>query len=667
MFGLGSQSQLGIGIAINLHNNFSAEAQKINQQLVAMRKNSLSALSSAVTDYRNRAAGVAAVSGAMTYGMMNLAEQGAKFQHTINQVAILGGKDLGKTRAQLTAFANQLSQTFARDPQEVAEALFENVKAGVSKGIGEITRLQLAAAAASDEALSGPGGVAERLLGTMNAFGLKMGDTYEIAGQKMSQFSRVANGVVAAANASMASVGSIGEAMQYFGATASQANISLEDALALIAKLAQAKITGSAAGTAAMNMVQQLNNTVGPLASKKKLAAIQMLGLDPRQVRKMIDSGHMMDALQLIDTQSRKLGVSERASLLNRIFNNRGGRGIMNAFSGTDTSLQDFRNSVYGGQGGNIVMKQAIAMTNDLYSDMARIHAALTTLKADISRIMGPSLRFVMEIGVKLAKVVGWFVQTPIGRIITNLAFVGAGLVGVLFSLRVAALTATIALRGFATSQGVGGFAGLMRGNLGMLGTAGAGQWAGKLRQNAAGKWIVNAGQTVSHNGQIFKGGQYLPNALLTGLGLASSGSGAGLAARAAGFFGKAAPFLGRAMGFMGGLLPVVGWVITGVTVLQAIYSLFQKNQAKQDKPPLDPVFQAYYRNLDNMVMGSFMSNDWYSKNQQARSDQLHMNQNLILNVDGVSVMNQKMQKAIALRDAAAVSSQFNVELPEGE
>jgi TP901 family phage tail tape measure protein len=667
MFGLGSQSQLGIGIALSLHDNFSAQAAKINQQLIQMRKQSTSALGAAVTDYRNRAAGIAAASAALTYGMYNMAEQGAKFQHTINQVAIVGGKDLGRTRAQLTAFANQLSQTFARDPQEIAETLFENVKAGVTKGLTEITKYQLAVAASTDEALSGPGGVGEKLLGTMNAFGLKMGDVYEAGGQKMSQFARVANGVTAAANATMASVNNIGEAMQYFGASASQSNISLEQALTLIGKLSQSKIQGSSAGTALMNMTQQLMNTVGPLASKKKLTAIRMLGIDPNHLRGMIDHGHMYDALELVDAQSRKLGIAERGSILNRIFNNRGGRGIANAFLGGDKSLSSIRSEIEKGIVGDVAIKQSKAMTNDLYSDMNKLHAAFTTLKADVARALGPSLRTVLGWLGGVTRVLGAILKTPVGSVLANLALVATSVVGVMFAFRAALLTTTIALRGFAGASSVGGFGSLFRGSLGMIGNAGMGGLGGQISKNASGRWMVNAGQTITHGGKIYKGGQLLPSSFLTGIGLAGSGGAAGVGSKLAGYLGKAAPFLGRAMGFMGELLPVVGWVIAGVTVTQAIYDLFKKSEAKKDKAPLDPVFQAYYRNLDNQVLGTFMSKDWYNKSQQARADQLHLNQNLILNVDGVGAMNQNLQKSVALTQFNQVASQFNVELPEGE
>src|SRR5690606_3923326 len=102
----------------------------------------------------------------------------------INQVAIVGGKQLGRSRKDLSSFAQEMSAIFPNAPKEIAGAMFENVKAGVTEGLELVTKYQVAVATATNEAIQGEQGVAAGLLGIMNAMNLTT-----------NEFPRVANAV----------------------------------------------------------------------------------------------------------------------------------------------------------------------------------------------------------------------------------------------------------------------------------------------------------------------------------------------------------------------------------------------------------------------------------------------------------------------------------------
>lgn len=668
MFGLGTSTQLGIGIAIRLHDQFSSHAARINQQLVAMRKNANSALTGAISNYRNQAAGIAAGAGLISMGMYNMAQQGAKFQHTINQVAILGGERLKRSRADLQKFGNQMSETFIQTPQEIAGQMVENVRAGVTEGMEEITRYQAAVATATGEMLGGEEGVGGKLLGIMSAYGLRANEMITVAGNRMSQFARISNAVTAAANATRASVYSIGESMEYAAGTAHLAGLTLEQSLAIMGKLSQAGIMGASAGTAINNMLLQMIKNAGPLAGPKKKKVWAMLGINPMDIQKMMDQGRPMEALEYVDNQSRKLPQGQRLNLLAEAFNMRGMRGILEGFMGGEKSLQSIRQDIEKGIAGDIVMKQAKAMTNDVFSEMQLLRNAASRFRNTFVEAVGPTLRVIITGLTKALGVVSAIFNTPIGKVFAGIVAVAIPLVGVVFAFRAALLTATIALRGFGTTSAVGGFGSLFNGALGMMGMSRMGPLAGQIARNSAGRFTVAAGQTISHAGKIYKGGQLLPNALLAGMGLAgTAGRTATLASKAGSFFGAALPWLGRAAGFAGRFLPVVGGVFLAVDILKMIYGL-QKSDA-DEKRKLDPLSLEYYKTLDQMYYSKHGTDSFYDKyrtSMKDRKDKNGMIQNQIhLNVDGVNMASQTVDLLMNQAEIQKFNNSFHFQMPE--
>ena len=584
--------------------------------------------------------------------MYRMAEAGAKYQHTINQVAIVSNgmfkrQDLKKT-------VDAIVPEFTRTPQEIAEVMFENVKAGVGKGINEITRYQVAVASATDESLSGPEGVGAKLLGIMNAYGMTSKD-----------FPRIANAVTAGANATAASVYSIGESMEYTAGTAHMVGMSIEQTIAIIGKLSQASIKGSAAGTAINNMLLQLVKSSGEFSGPKKKAVFAKLGVDPAKVMEMINAGQPMQALEYIDAASRKQPVGNRLNLIAEVFNMRGMRGMVEAFMGGQKSLKDIREEIEKGIHGDIAMKQAKAMTNDLYGDMKHLASAFDQFKNSFAEAVGPTLRVILTGMTKAVQFMGYIINTPVGKVFAGLVAVLVPMIAIMFAFRAALLTATIALRGFGTAGAIGGFGGLLRGGMGMAGSARiGGALAGGMARNAAGRWTVAAGQTISHAGKIYKGGQLLPAAYVASMGMAGAGA-AGVGSKLTSFLGAAGPWVSKGLSFMGRMLPIVGTVWGIYELTKGILHFTSKKEEKED-----PFTQEYNRVLRTMYFDQIkpgMSEQWLNNGgAMKRGDKETMiNQRIEVNMDGMNVMNQQLQNVMKAQEIKDFNSKFNFEMPE--
>lgn len=638
MFGLGSQSQLGIGIAVRLHDQFSNQARNVNNQLLAMRKNANSALMGAMKDYRNNSLMIATGAAGVSLGIFGMVKAASEYDHVINQISIIGGKQLGKTRKELSAFAQELSSTFPTTPFEIADIMAENVRQGVTGSLEEITRYQVAVGIATKEAVAGEQGVARGLLGIMGSMDLAM-----------SEFPRVANAVTAVANSSMSSVFSINEAMQYFANTAKMAGLNVEQTLAMVGRLSQANIPGSSMGTALMNMIRHATMSVGSFQSPKNKKAWAMLGISSDEVVNLINQGRWFDLIGMVDQATRGMARQPKQMLLGQVFGIRGVRGLLNLFGNAnpEQTLQAYYQKALAGGRTDIAMKQGKAMANDTWSDIIKIGTAIARFGIQLLNAGRPVIRVLLGIVTKVVDVFGYILSTPIGNVLAGIAVVGAPLIAILFAFRAAALTATIALRGFAMASSVGGFGGLLRGGLGAAGMARFGPMGGAFTRTVAGRMTVAPGQTVNFGGKVYKGGQLLPQAFASSMGISSVFQKAGT-----GFFSKAGPMLGRMLGFGLKWLPVIGGIWMGIDLLKGIFG----NTNKQRKE-VDPLIMQYYKNLDQQLLGmSAPGASFYDQagisyaeflKQYDEKAAAKLNQTININLDGQNSQQLLLQQTL--------------------
>jgi TP901 family phage tail tape measure protein len=575
--------------------------------------------------------------------MFQAAQSGAEFQHRINQTAIVGGRALGRSRKDLEAFARGLDRQFTKTPTEIAAAMFENTKAGLSAGLEMITKYQIAVATATDEALEGEQGVAAGLIGIMNAMDMRA-----------DEFPRIANAVTAAANSTNASVLSLNESMQYFANTAHIAGLSLEETLALIGKLSQSKIMGSAAGTALSNMVQHAVNSVGMFQSPKNKKAWAAMGIDPNVVVGLINQkqGGLFKLVEYVDKATKGMERQKKLTLLNQIFGVRGEKAMINLFGSADPTktFKGILESIKEGVKGDVAMAQSKAMMNDLYSDIKFLGNAFNDLKIALSH--NPIIRVFIGILTKAVRVLTAIADTKVGGVLIGLASIASVLGLTLFGFRAAALSATLALNSLSQVAAAGGFRGLMASGLDMIaGTTGIN---GKVATNKAGRMYVKSG-TVSHGGKTYSAGRLLPKAFGANSGAGQAiGSALGAASGVASFasffskggtfFGKALPMLGSIVGFGLKWLPIIGTIWTIADLLNDIFGFWGQEKTEKDAARDEYNSQMrmrhQYDHLRDVDPSFDATQDQWEK--KYGNSVRKMNQNIIINLNGQKIYEKE-------------------------
>jgi TP901 family phage tail tape measure protein len=137
-----------------------------------------------------------------------------------------------------------------------------------------------------------------------------MAATIRQFGLAATDSTRVADGLTQAANASFNSVESLGEALQYAGPVAADANLSLEETLAILGALGNVGIQGSEAGTALRRL---LVLTQADAESMKKIFGVDALDAN-RNARPILD------VLDEVNQATQNLPSGDRAKKFSEFF-----------------------------------------------------------------------------------------------------------------------------------------------------------------------------------------------------------------------------------------------------------------------------------------------------------------------------------------------------------
>jgi TP901 family phage tail tape measure protein len=658
MFGLGSNTQLGIGIAISLHNQFSREASNINNQLLNMKRNAKDAITGVAQEYRARQAAIAAGGAAISYGMFKMAESGAKFDHTIRQSLIMGGKGFGQTKQQLEGIADQLSKTYLGKPQEIAEVMLANARAGVRTEMKKVTEYQIASASAVGENIDA---VSNALLGGLHSYGFNIKD-----------FDLVANTMVAAANSSAASVEDLGHSLEYAGFTAKRLNIPFQDLNIMMGMLAQKQIRGSSAGTGLNNFFLQLARSVDVFATPSQQKAWKAIGVNTKIIRDLVNSGKTMEALMYMGKATAGMDPTLKVSTFTKLLNLRGDRGaagiVQGLFgSGNDWMQSEFRRmrtEIYGGQPNNIAIQQGKKMMESPYGQLQLFYQSIDRFKIAFFKGVLPVFTQMINIARHVVEGMIWFGKTPLGKALLSLTAIAAPLVTALAAFKVAALTLAFAMKNWSNIAGMGGFRNLMGGLLGMGGTSGViGMAGGAIGRNKAGRLYVKGGNTVSLNGRNYTGGRMLPGSLSGPILINGSAMSMG------GTWGKVGKFLGPLLPAVKGIgtafgrfLPILGWGLTLWSIYDVLKGIWGQGEEKKRDSAVSQIDALYYKHLDAQLTGHYMSTDWYKNTGKTTWQKPNLNQQINVIVDNKNVLSQAIP---AILDQT-MDSQLNFEVPGG-
>ncbi|MCC9654620.1 phage tail tape measure protein [Rhodopirellula halodulae] len=204
------------------------------------------------------------------------------------------------TETQLKSLRNtakKLGATTSYSASEVASLMMELGRAGFKpEQIERMTAAVMNMARATGTDATQASGI---MAATIRQFGMEAGEA-----------TRVADGLTAAANKSFNTVESLGEALSYAGPVAADANMSLEETLAVLGTLGNMGIQGSSAGNAMRRLL-----TISAAESEKFQAVFGVATKDARG-----NARSLVDILGEVAAATANMGTAEKAEKLNEVF-----------------------------------------------------------------------------------------------------------------------------------------------------------------------------------------------------------------------------------------------------------------------------------------------------------------------------------------------------------
>lgn len=273
---------------------------------------------------------------------------------------------------QLTRDANRLgTKSLGIAPTETATAQIELAKGGVgSDDIRAMTKDVLEFKTAAGKEVS---------TGDATTIGLDTLKQFELENK---DFSRIADGYVAAANASTTSVRELADGMKYAAPAAHQAKETFEQTAAALAVLAEKGVKGEQGGTA-------LRNAFTRLADAKNRAKLK----DLTGVSATDDLGNLkpMAALLVeIGSAIRHMPSADRLGVLDVVFGERAmfaATGLGNA----DTDFKDMLSALQNAKGESA--RVAAGMADSLGGDFRRVQASTEALGNSLGAALDQPLR----------------------------------------------------------------------------------------------------------------------------------------------------------------------------------------------------------------------------------------------------------------------------------
>lgn len=616
MIGLGGNSTLGIGVLIELKDNFTSTSKRVNNELERMHARARAIMRDNLQDIGKVGMGMMAAGAAVTLGLNATVNAASKFEHTMTKVKALGQLDGGQTK-MLGNLAKNLSKKYGIMPNEIAGGILELVKRGVSgNDIPKALEAQLMTAIGADERLEGEGGVAARMMDMAMAWGFHANQMSEI-------------GDIMAKGTQLTSMGflDMAEAMKYSQDVLKNLNLSFGESVAMIGLLSNAGIKGSMAGTSLNNMYTQLTIAITG-ASKKKNAALKAMGLSPEDfIKANGDMLELIPTLKKLDAALKPFGGVARQGLMNDIFGIRGKRGVnplLDALAEDPNAPVAYKTDPMTGRKIAIDPKtgdQRLGLTlKKLLEELAEsdgtnkeifdqisetfaqrkkvFQANWEVFKINVGTALLPALSGFLKALTPMLNLVAEFAETKVGKTLIALVAAG-GLVSLLFGGFLVAISriglgflgwkSTLDNIRMTMAWVMGGMKGNMVATMPGQNVNSAGSVYDKngvLIRNAA---IANMAGNMSQTAAMYRAGR---GGVLTriGRGKASVAGLARLAGRGGGMlgrifagivrvggpiiniFGKLWSILGPVVGLFGRLIPIIGWIWTAYSIISAIW-----------------------------------------------------------------------------------------------
>lgn len=504
-----SANTLGIGIAIRLRDQFTAQAQGISNQFNRMYGNSQRVINANLQASRKLGVGMMLAGGFAAKGMMGAVNAAANFEFVMKTIQGVTSATSAEIK-QMSSLALKLGTESIYTADEVASAMEYMVRSGykikdVYNSIGSVVAL---GAAAGGKAIGGKGGIADLMTSILHQFNLSA-----------SMGGRVADILAKAANISSSDVEDLAQAMKYTAGTSKILNVSLEETAAMLAVMSNAGLKGGVAGRATNNMMIYLANALGRFRSQRQTDAFEAIGLN---ISDIVDgAGELKPVMTILDAFGRNLKRMpkvDQLSALNALFNIRGQRAMIPLlekslkigynFGESLVELRD-KSKGYAGTISSIIM-------DTIKGDIMVLSDTWKTFQIEVGTTLGIIARPIARAITYMLNGLIWISKTPLGKPIIFLAaalsvalVVAGGLLVVFTTLRIVSLAQTVTAANMgrtltwawtsATAAALR-YGTVANGNM-LVNTASGVRW----RNIATGRWAAGAG-TAAAGGTAGKG-----------------------------------------------------------------------------------------------------------------------------------------------------------------
>jgi len=304
----------------------------------------------------------------------NAVQTEAQFSKTMNLMQA-GSNASGKEMDKLRALAVKMGADTQFSAGQAAEAMLELNKAGITPAAIQAGALEgtLTLAAAGGLDMANAATIAGNAL---NTFGLKAKD-----------MNSVAAALAGGANASTASVESMGMALAQVGPGAKTAGLSIQETTAVLAAFDNAGIKGSDAGTSLKTMLTRLVPS-----TRKASNAMKDLGL------KFTDSHGQFKSISNISEQLRtkmgKLSDAERTHYMNTIFGSDATRAATVLMG---EGAKGVNKMIRATKDQNAAQRMAKASMKGTAGALERMGGSLETASLAIGQLLAPAVVFLAD------------------------------------------------------------------------------------------------------------------------------------------------------------------------------------------------------------------------------------------------------------------------------
>ncbi|WP_285526601.1 phage tail tape measure protein [Bacillus altitudinis] len=405
---------------------FSAGVSRAENQMRQMG-NSAKSLSSQMGLVQKAAL---AVGGAVVAGIGASVKTAADFEEAMSKVKSISGAT-GQDFQDLQNVALKLGETTKYTATEAAQGLQYLAMAGfsVKDQIGSLPAvLNMAAAASVDMGTS-----ADIVSNIMTGFGIASEDsTYAVD---------VLVKTMTSANTDLLQ---LGDAMKFVAPVATSLGFTFEETAAAVAKMSDAGIQGSMAGTALRAGLLRLANPVGRAAKAMKAYGIEVEQADGKMKPLPEIIGHLNDKLG-------HLGKAQKTAAVAALVGTEAASGFAALLAAGEGTLKSYTKSLE--ESGGTADRVAKTQMDNLKGSFEEFTSALEGVGIKLGNEFLPHIRTIVDQGTKL---VGLFSQINPGVVATGLAMVGTSAAIALTAS--SAIKLGFALRGLFAAMGPAGW-----------------------------------------------------------------------------------------------------------------------------------------------------------------------------------------------------------------